>query len=176
MDKETGIYVGLGSNLGFESKTPRDLISEAVNLLSQNGITVTTLSSLWTSKAWPADPTKPDYINAVCRVLPKDTSPLALLNRLHDIEAQFSRARPVDDRWASRTLDLDILDYNGQIWANHPGLCLPHPRICERDFVLRPLLEIAPDWTDPVSGQSGQVWLAALEAYGRLNQCEPIAL
>lgn len=173
-NNETGIYVGLGSNLGLGRNKPRDLILQAVNLLSQNGDTVTTLSSLWTSHAWPVDPRKPDYINAVCRVAPADNDPLALLSRLHWIEDKLARMRSKSDRWASRTIDLDLLDYHGQIWADHADLCLPHPRIGQRDFVLLPLLEIAPDWVDPVSGLAGRVLLDRLEASGSLNQCRQV--
>lgn len=78
---------------------------------------------------------------------------------LHKIELSADRRRTV--RWGPRTLDLDLLDYNGIVkngngkGAGHQlPLILPHPGIAERKFVLEPLAEIAPDWQHPVSGQS----------------------
>lgn len=167
----SGIYIGLGSNLGLGSKTPRDILRDALELLSQTGDHVTTLSSFWSTKAWPPNLGKPDYLNAVCRIQPADDDPLALLQRCQVIEAQMNRVRSLDDRWADRTLDLDVLDYNGIVSANCSVITLPHPRIGERDFVLLPLLEIAPDWCHPVSGISGQDLLRRLQESENLNNC-----
>ncbi len=167
----SGIYIGLGSNLGLGSKTPRDILLSALELLSQNGDCVTTLSSFWSTKAWPPNLGKPDYLNAVCRIEPADEEPLALLQRCQDIEQRMNRVRSCDDRWANRTLDLDLIDYNGIISANSTVITLPHPRIAERDFVLLPLLEIAPDWCHPVSGVSGKELLRLLHQSENLNDC-----
>jgi len=56
------------------------------------------------------------------------------------------------ERWGSRSLDLDIIDYNGQIITDTPDLEIPHPRATQRTFVLLPLQEISPHWRDPVTG------------------------
>jgi len=173
--KRSGIYIGLGSNLGLDSKMPRDILLEALYLLSQNGDRVTTLSSFWSTKAWPPNLGKPDYLNAVCRIDPADRDPLALLQRCQVIEAQMNRIRSLDDRWANRTLDLDVIDYNGIVSANSSVITLPHPRIAERDFVLLPLLEIAPDWRHPVSGTPGQILLKHLQDSENLNHCVQLA-
>ena len=167
----SGIYIGLGSNLGLGSKTPRDILLGALELLSQNGDVVTTLSSFWSTKAWPPNLGKPDYLNAVCRIQAADEDPLALLQRCQVIEARMNRVRSLDDRWANRTLDLDVIDYNGIISANCSVITLPHPRIAERDFVLLPLLEIAPDWRHPVSGTPGKILLKQLQGLENLNDC-----
>ncbi|MFN9936826.1 MAG: 2-amino-4-hydroxy-6-hydroxymethyldihydropteridine diphosphokinase [Hyphomonadaceae bacterium] len=167
----SGIFIGLGSNLGLGSKSPRDILISALELLSQNGDHVTTLSSFWSTKAWPPNPGKPDYLNAVCRIEPADGDPLALLQRCQVIEAQMNRVRSPDDRWSNRTLDLDVVDYNGIVSANSSVITLPHPRIAERDCVLLPLLEIAPGWRHPVSGTSGRDLLKLLHESGNLNDC-----
>ena len=171
----SGIFIGLGSNLGLGSNRPRDILIEASELLSQNGDHVTSLSSFWSSKAWPPNLGKPDYLNAVCRIEPADTDPLALLQRCQVIEARMNRIRSLDDRWANRTLDLDVIDYNGIVSAKSSVITLPHPRIAERDFVLMPLLEIAPDWRHPVSGTPGLVLLKHLQDSENLNHCVRLA-
>ena len=167
----SGIYVGLGSNLGLDAKIPRDILHEALVLLSQTGDSVTHLSSFWSTKAWPPNLSKPDYVNAVCRVEPQDQDPLALLQRCQEIEARMNRVRSPDDRWANRTLDLDIIDYNGIVSADCSVITLPHPRLAERDFVLLPLLEIAPNWRHPVTGIAGADLLATLQESENLNNC-----
>ena len=71
--------------------------------------------------------------------------------RLQRIELQYGRER--NERWGARTLDLDIIFFDDQI-IDESDLTIPHPRMRERAFVLVPLMEIAPDWIDPRSGQS----------------------
>src|SRR5258708_39642910 len=88
--------------------------------------------------------------------------PAGLLALLLDVEARFVRIREPATRNAPRTLDLDLIDYNGVIRAAAP--VLPHPRAVERAFVLRPLAEIAPNWRHPESGRSGKDLLDALPA------------
>jgi 2-amino-4-hydroxy-6-hydroxymethyldihydropteridine diphosphokinase len=77
---------------------------------------------------------------------------------LAGIERDFGRERRV--RWAPRTLDLDILDFAGLVAA--APLCLPHPRLHERAFVLAPLAEIAPHWRHPMLGLEAHDLLAGL--------------
>ena len=87
----------------------------------------------------------PDYVNAVgrlCTVLPAE----ALLDALQATEAAFGRERPY--RNAPRTLDLDLLLY-GEAAIDTPRLTVPHPRLHERAFVLRPLQTLAPDLVLP---------------------------
>ena len=87
----------------------------------------------------------------------------ALLERLLAIELDFGRTRPYGG--APRTLDLDLILY-GDVIIDEPGLQVPHPRFRERRFVLEPLAEIAPDWTDPVSGRSISELLGLLAKSG----------
>jgi 2-amino-4-hydroxy-6-hydroxymethyldihydropteridine diphosphokinase len=85
-------------------------------------------------------------------------SPAALLTLLHEVEASFGRKRAEPN--APRTLDLDILDYEGRVEQGPP--VLPHPRMAGRAFVLLPLRDVAPDWRHPVSGQSISDLISAL--------------
>jgi len=96
---------------------------------------------------------QPDYLNAVIRVQ-CCLSPNRLLDILLGLERRFGRVRPAP-RWSARTLDLDLLDMEG-ILLDTPKLILPHPRMHERLFVLRPLCDIAPEWIHPRLGLTAQ--------------------
>jgi 2-amino-4-hydroxy-6-hydroxymethyldihydropteridine diphosphokinase len=84
--------------------------------------------------------------------------PAELLTLLHDVEAGFGRVRAAAN--ASRSLDLDLLDYDGRIVKSE--VALPHPRMAQRSFVLAPLAEIAPGWQHPVTRQGVGELLANL--------------
>ncbi len=105
---------------------------------------------------------QPWYVNAVAEI-ETDMSADALLARLHEIEDAFGRVRTVPN--AARLIDLDLLDFHGEIAAGGPGRAiLPHPRMEGRAFVLRPLADLAPDWRHPHTGAPIQALLAALPA------------
>lgn len=119
------------------------------------------LSPLYRSAAWP-DPTDSPYVNAVA-LIRSALAPMVLLAGLQAIEAGFGRVRSDDParRYAPRTIDLDLLSV-GQEVVRTAQLTLPHPGIADRDFVLRPLLDIAPQWVDPVTGTAGAALLEGL--------------
>jgi len=134
--------IGLGSNLGDR----RAQLGWAVRACSEIG-TVVAVSALYETRP-VGGPLQPDYLNAALR-LQVDSGPVELWSRLVELERRAGRER--SERWAPRRLDLDIL------WAS--GLCLksddlviPHPRLTGRAFALLPLLDVAPDATDPGSG------------------------
>ncbi len=135
--------IGLGSNLGDSL-----LILEAAieTLVQTSGIKLLAKSNWYRTK--PIGPPQPDYLNG-CVVVEVEIIPELLLEILLKIENKFGRVRK--ERWGARTLDLDILLYGDKI-INRPKLQVPHPRMCSRAFVLVPLVEIAPDWVEPVSG------------------------
>ena len=128
-------YVGVGANLD----RAREQVEQGIDALRALPVTqLTAASSLYASA--PVDAPGPEYVNAVA-ALRTSLDAFALLRALHDIEARFGRERST--RNAPRTLDLDLLLY-GDLHSNTPELTLPHPRLHQRAFVLRPLLEIAP--------------------------------
>ena len=136
-------FVGLGANLG---DTVRTLASALEALVALPETELVAVSSLYRSS--PVDATGPDYLNAAAK-LDTALSPEALLHCLQGIELAHGRERPFVN--ASRTLDLDLLLYaDRQIRSQH--LCVPHPRLHQRAFVLLPLLELGSDLTAPGLG------------------------
>ena len=140
-------YIGLGSNLSGHHNgqilSPQAQLKRAVLSLSEHQqVDALRQSSFYqTTAIGPGQ--QPDYINAVAQ-LQTSLSPLELLDLLQSIENQQGRERII--RWGARTLDLDILLYD-QITENSQRLILPHPRMHERNFVLAPLAELAPQLT-----------------------------
>ena len=166
------LIIGLGSNLSSQLGSPIDQIKAALSVISEDdAFTLIAESSYFASPAWPVEtPPKPDYVNAAAQV--ETALPLrTVMDRLLDIEQDFGRVR--DGLWSSRTLDLDILaaqvspypdEASWRQARNHwektgereplGSLFVPHLRLTERAFALRPLLDLAGDWIDPISGQS----------------------
>ena len=145
-------YVGLGANLGERETALRSALA-AIGRLP--GTCVMRVSPLYGSA--PVDAGGPDYLNAVAE-LTTTLAPQALLEALQAIERGAGRERPY--RNAPRTLDLDILWFGGQV-IDSPALTVPHPRMAERAFVLRPLADLAPDrveaaWLQAVASQDIQ--------------------
>lgn len=143
--------VGLGANLNDPAAQVEYALAELDRL---PGTRLIARSSLYAS-APVGYVDQPDFINAVAQV-ETTLAPRALLAALLDIEHRHGRERSF--RNAPRTLDLDLLLY-GDAHFHEDGLTLPHPRMCERGFVLFPLLEIAPDIKIPGRGHAAD-WLA----------------
>jgi 2-amino-4-hydroxy-6-hydroxymethyldihydropteridine diphosphokinase len=134
----------LGSNLDH----PERQISNALRELAAMPETrLVTASSLYRS-APVGYRDQPDFVNAVARV-ETALKPRALLDQLLGIERRHGRVRKFPN--APRTLDLDIVLY-GDLELDEPRLTIPHPRMCERAFVIVPLAEIAPDAVVPGRG------------------------
>ena len=137
-------FIGLGSNLD----NPREQVLHALQALDNLPHTrVLSYSSLYRS-APIGYLAQPDFINAVAQ-LETELSPRELLDTLLSLEQQYGRKREFLN--APRTLDLDVLLYDTQPHHEH-GLTVPHPQMHLRAFVLRPLLEIAPDCIIPGIG------------------------
>ena len=154
------VFVAMGSNLG----QPQKQLSDALACLDGlDAVRVLKCSSFYRSKpAGPQD--QPDYINAVLR-LETTLAPLDLLDQMQAIETRQGRVRG-GIRWGPRILDLDLLLYGDEEITNE-RLAVPHPELQNRDFVLIPLAEIAPDLVipglGPVSGLVGRTSHSGLE-------------
>ena len=130
--------IALGSNLANPAEQVRAALAE---LAAHPDIRLEKTSSLYLTAPVGYD-NQPDFVNAVCAVK-TSLDGVALLAELNRIEAEFGRERSF--RNAPRTLDLDIIDFDG-IRSDDPHLTLPHPRAHERSFVMLPLAEILPDF------------------------------
>jgi 2-amino-4-hydroxy-6-hydroxymethyldihydropteridine diphosphokinase len=137
------VYIALGANLGDR----RANLAEALRRMEPD-IHVEAVSALYESPPQPPAP-PPAYLNAACRVTTR-LEPGDLLARLKRIEREMGRQ--TTERWAPRPIDLDIALYDDRI-VDEPGLVIPHPRLSERAFVLRPLLDLDPDLTHPATGE-----------------------
>ncbi len=147
-DLRPAVLLGLGSNValvaepGEETEAKIAQINLAVgSLCSLPDTQIIDMASFYESE--PAYYTDQDtFVNTVV-LLRTGLPPKELLGHLHGIENSLGRVRTVEN--GPRTLDLDILDYQMYV-ASDDELTLPHPRVAERDFVVKPLLEILPDW------------------------------
>jgi len=167
----TAVFIGLGSNLNHpESQLQRAI--KALAKLPQTQLVV--LSCVYRSR--PIGPVQqPDFLNAVA-LLHTALKPMALLDRLQEIETQQQRIRNV--HWGPRTIDLDILLYGDQeIYTER--LAVPHPRLSERNFVLRPLLDINPHLALPGGVRLSQLAAAVgnegLEVFATADSFYPTA-
>jgi 2-amino-4-hydroxy-6-hydroxymethyldihydropteridine diphosphokinase len=146
-------YLSLGSNLGDRLGT----LATAVRSLAQAGTRLLRVSSVYeTAPQGKTD--QPSFLNVAVQV-ETTLEPLALLARIHAVEQGLGRVRTV--RWGPRTVDIDILLYGGQVFAE-PALEVPHPRMLDRAFVLIPLLEVDPLVSLPSTGEPLQLYLDRL--------------
>ncbi len=129
------VWLGMGSNLGDRSAHLR----EGLRRLKRWGCLTAVSSVLETPPFGPVN--QPDFLNLVAE-FGTEYAPLTLLRAAQAIERAVGRRTTY--RWGPRVLDIDLLMYDGLMWET-PGLSLPHPRMAERDFVMTPLEEIAPD-------------------------------
>ena len=158
------IYVGLGANLGQRLLTLKGAFEAMKNIPSTFNWQI--------SKVYESIPEHregPDYLNAVA-CAETELEPQRLLDYLLSLEHEFGR-RKHEDR--SRELDLDLLDYNGEILEKQsPDLILPHPRLHSRWFVLKPMCDINSKWMHPVLDKTAQELLDVTDNKGReFNGC-----
>lgn len=152
-------YLALGSNLGDRAAHLR----AALERLRERGVVLEAVSSFYDTAPLgaPAGTEHLTYLNATACVR-TSLPPQELLMVLLEVERALGRRRVTKVRNAPRTIDLDLLLYADQI-VNEAGLCLPHPRLHERTFVLKPLAEIAPLVVHPVLKKTVAELLALLK-------------
>ena len=163
------IIISLGSNVTSRWGNADTTILMAFRELECRGIRVLARSCLYETKPHGLV-NQPNFINAAV-LISTSLPPAALLSRLKRIEVRAGRRSL--KRWGPRPLDMDIIDYNGQIlnWSNYgtqgikcsrSRLTLPHPEAARRPFVLQPISDIAPTWLHPVYGLNASQLLRRL--------------
>lgn len=138
-------YLLIGGNLGDRAEH----LKAAIQGIIQNCGAVLNSSSVYETAAWGVA-AQPDFLNQVLRI-ETSLSPHELLKRILMIEQSIGRIRR--EKNGARNIDIDILYFDNLV-IDEEGLKIPHPRIAQRRFVLKPLSEIAGGWKDPVLGKT----------------------
>ena len=142
------VILGMGSNRSWGSLDCLSILNKAADEL-ENVLSSMNRASFYETEAQLVKNQNPFLNTAISGFFPG--SPEELLEKIHQIEAQFGRDRKIERRWGERSLDIDIL-----LFENHTiitsKLVIPHPRLEERRFALEPLLELWPKARSPLTG------------------------
>lgn len=139
------VFLLLGSNLGDR----KEYLQQAIMHISYDISPDVRISSVYETESW-GKTDEPDYLNMVVEVK-TSLAAQVVLERILNIEKVMGRVR--EEKWGSRTIDIDILYYNADI-IDEPGLHVPHPQLHKRKFTLEPLVELAPDFMHPIFKKS----------------------
>jgi 2-amino-4-hydroxy-6-hydroxymethyldihydropteridine diphosphokinase len=142
------VYLSLGSNVGAMHAT---LHGALVAINANDNCSILHTSALYKTQPWGVTE-QAHFLNAVCCITTNYT-PIQLLHFINSIEHSFGRIRTATNKWQERTLDIDILLFNNQVLHSTP-LTIPHAHLHERNFVLIPLCEIAPNVIHPILNKS----------------------
>lgn len=134
-------YIGIGSNLGNRQKN----CLRAIELLEKEGVVIKKRSSMYETDPWGVKD-QPRFINMAIEI-ETGLKPKDILRTLKNVERELGREESF--KWGPRSIDLDILLFDDLI-LKEDDLEIPHPLMHERDFVLKPLCEIAPDRIHPL--------------------------
>ncbi|MDR1167155.1 MAG: 2-amino-4-hydroxy-6-hydroxymethyldihydropteridine diphosphokinase [Deltaproteobacteria bacterium] len=149
--------IGLGANLGDPPKAIQEALERLKALKSWRFLAQ---SSVYLTEPVGGPPGQPWYHNAVA-LFATDLNPSSVVSLLLEIERRMGRQRL--ERWGPRVIDLDLL-YLGDVKSDLQEALTPHPRMHTREFVLRPLHELRPQWIHPLLRRSAQELLNSLPA------------
>lgn len=154
-------YIIAGSNID-----PREqYLQQSLYYIEHSGIEICDMSSIYISEPWGFEADL-DFYNQAIKII-TELSPENLLKKLLDIETKIGRKRNHSKTYSSRIIDLDILFYD-DIVINKPELIVPHPKIQERKFVLKPLNDIAANLIHPIINQTINEMLANCQDKGKV--------
>jgi len=134
------VYLSTGSNIGNR----KAYLAMAFNKLNEQLGNIIRSSGIYETEAWGIENQRGFFNQVLC--IETIRTPKEVLQTVNTIEKEMGRTR--EDKWAARTIDIDILFYDDLI-HNEDNLIIPHPHIQERNFVIVPFLEIAPDFMHP---------------------------
>ncbi|MGC9045127.1 MAG: 2-amino-4-hydroxy-6-hydroxymethyldihydropteridine diphosphokinase [Thermodesulfovibrio sp.] len=137
------VFLSIGSNIGEKEKN----CLQAIAILEQSGLIINKTSSIYITKPWGFK-NQPDFANMAVEAF-TDFDPRELLQLIKKIEKQMGRKSTI--KYGPRIIDIDIIFYDNLIYESE-NLNIPHPLMHKRYFVLKPLVEIAPDFVHPVLG------------------------
>ena len=160
------IFLGIGSNLNSKFGDRFKNINLSIELLKTYKINILKKSSFYETPSYP-DEKKPKFINVVVEIFTELTSN-ELISSIISIEEKLERKRDLKNE--PRTCDIDILDYNRKITNfTYKNLIftVPHSEICNRNFVLYPLMEIAPNWKHPKTNEKIDTLITKLSEQNR---------
>ena len=149
MYSNNSIFISIGSNLRGHMNNSKNIMDTVFFNLSSAGLRVRYASKIYISKPMPSG-LGPLFYNRVVSIK-SNLNPIEIMKILKRIERTYSRRSKL--RNSPRVLDLDILDYKGRIINKGNILQIPHPRMGKRDFILKPLHDLSPYWTDPINGK-----------------------
>lgn len=135
------VYIAFGSNIGDRY----EIVKKALELIEKNKMKIVKISNIYETEPYGYKD-QPPFLNGAILV-ETELSCREVLNTLLDIEKQLGRERII--RWGPRTIDLDIIFYNSEVY-NEEDLKVPHPDMHNRDFVLKPICDINPDFIHPI--------------------------
>lgn len=148
------VYVAFGTNIGDKNKN----IEKAIEMMKDRGLKVIKMSQIYKTEPYGYTE-QPEFLNGVLEVL-TDLDAVNVLKILLEIEKDMGRVR--EFKWGPRIIDLDILFFNDEI-IDEKDLKVPHPDMQNREFVLKPLCDIAPNFIHPVLKKSVKDMLLELE-------------
>ena len=148
--KNNDVLIGIGSNLKGHMNSSNKIMDIALLYLSLRGLRSIKVSNIYKSRPAPSG-LGPVFFNRLILVNSKKPANNILLI-LKDIERIFGRKKNTINN-SPRILDLDLIDCRGEV-INNDALILPHPRLCNRDFVLKPLYEINSNWIHPINNKN----------------------
>ena len=150
MFMNNNIFISIGSNLRGHMNNSKDIMNIVFFNLSKEGLRVRSASKIYISKPMPSG-LGPTFYNRVI-LIKSELKPNYILKRLKKIEKIYSKRSFL--RNSPRVLDLDILDYKGKVIKSSNYLQTPHPKMTNRDFILKPLHDLSPNWVHPISGKN----------------------
>ncbi|MBF0588044.1 MAG: 2-amino-4-hydroxy-6-hydroxymethyldihydropteridine diphosphokinase [Magnetococcales bacterium] len=166
MSGSARVWVGVGGNVGDTLGLCRKVLAR----LADASCCFHLRHSLWYRSEPVGGVDQPWFVNGVVR-FETPLSPLELLGMLLEVESQLGRNRQQEQRWGPRPMDLDLLFYR-ELIIHHADLVVPHPRLHERLFVLRPLADLDPHLRHPILGKTVDTLLHEMIDRGRV---EPIS-
>ena len=137
------VYLSLGTNLGNREEN----LNKAVSQIEKRIGRISSLSAFYQTAPWGFE-SQNEFLNIALKV-ESTLSPVEILRTTQNIETDLGRTLKSNGNYSDRVIDIDILFYDKEI-INTPDLVIPHPLLQLRDFVLTPMVEIAPDFSHPI--------------------------